>query len=203
MTNLLLFSLSDFFEHENTKELILEEINKFSCYKSSDNDPDIEYFLKNKSFEKHNNSTAKTYLLLDESEYNNGNLRIVAFFALALKVLDVSTMSKSAKDKAFKEYDNRRNINYIPAYLIGQLAKNDSYKTSVCGEEIFNHAIYQIHEINKLIGCDIVMLDCTEDLRDRFYMKKIKNFTEVSVESEPTEKRKLVTLFTRLSYFIK
>ena len=63
----------------------------------------------------------------------------------------------------------------IPAILIGQIGKNfyNDYNLLITGEDIFDLALHQVIEVNRVIGGRIVYLECeNNDKLKSFYTER-------------------------------
>lgn len=114
------------------------------------------------------------YLILDEPSFENGSVKIDAYFTLSHKALIPADVSKSKiKDAAgFKDAES------IPFVLIGQLGKYIDHhpddglqKSNVSGATILEYAFEVIRESSELIPCRCVLVECNAD-------KKIHHFYE-------------------------
>lgn len=65
------------------KDFLQSILSSFACYQ----DADIESFLHNKSVEFENISKSRTYLVCDYKKMESGEISILGYFALSLKVL--------------------------------------------------------------------------------------------------------------------
>jgi len=67
-------------------------------------------------------------LLLDEDELECGNIKIAAYFSLAiqsLKIPESTSMSQIRRLDGLYSKSGGEPISEVPSYLIGQLAKDD------------------------------------------------------------------------------
>ncbi|OIJ14281.1 hypothetical protein BKP37_08890 [Anaerobacillus alkalilacustris] len=135
-------------------------ISIFVCKK----DPDIENFLKEKAiiFEKLGKS--RTYLIFDED--SDDELRILAYFTLALQVLKIpEDLLSRRKTKVFDGFSAKiggEKITEFPAILIGQFGKNELFLGSLTGNEMMQYCLYTLMEGQARLGGRIVMLECQD-----------------------------------------
>ena len=122
--------------------------SSFKCSKNKD----VLKYLNEKAIDDEKHHKSRTYFV-----YLDTNL--VGFFTIALKVLDISKLPKSKKKKMIYKGKSPKNIDNIPVYLIGQIAKNDKYKRIFTGKELLIIALDKIKEINKQIGVKTIILD--------------------------------------------
>jgi len=101
---------------------------------------------------------------MDEEQFANGKFVILAYFTIALKVLKISELGLS--NRAIKELDgfsakmDGEVIYDFPVYLIGQVAKNDTYKNVINGEAIIDRAISVISFAQEMVGGRVVLVEC-------------------------------------------
>jgi hypothetical protein len=144
--------------------------SNFFCKK----DRDVQSFLHNKAIRFEDADKSRTYFVVDEEKLNESKLAIFGYFSLGIKSIDLAEdVSKSQRRKLDGLSKNADSLN---VYLIGQLAKNDSYKDKVTGTELLNYAIPLIKNCMRIIGGRVVLVECKnqEKLVD-FYKKQ--NFT--------------------------
>jgi len=180
ISSLTKISLTDLLGFE--REKILKILTTFECKKNFD----LENFIKNPSqslrFEE--NHTTRTYLFLDN------NLNLIAYYTIALKVLDTSKISSKGLIKKLDGIDkNRENI---PCYLIAQLGKHSNCEYKI-GQYLLDSAIQTIKKSKELIGGRFILLDSVNE-KDviKFYTSKENGFTELI---EPKINDKNVTLY--------
>lgn len=98
----------------------------------------------------------------------DNNIKILAYFSLSIKNIKLSPeLSKSL----IKRLDgiNKAATN-ITCYLIGQLAKNDKYKSEIEGKEVLQYALNIIKTCQGLIGMRVILIECEDKKRLReFY----------------------------------
>jgi hypothetical protein len=100
--------------------------------------------------------------------------RVVGYFTIALKTLEVITKLDSETHKKLDgifSYSRDSEKTIFPVFLIGQLARNDAYtKDDLSGEDILSDIYDLIYQVRKLIGGRIILLECEnkQDLND-FY----------------------------------
>ena len=153
-----------------------ELISIFICEK----DKDVENFLKEKAilFEKLGKS--RTYFIFNEDEKE---FKILAYFTLAMQVLKVPEEFLSGrKTKALDGFSSKikgTKITEFPTILIGQVAKNDSYRELISGLEVMEYCLWTIFKGQAVLGGRIVMLECKDipyiiDLYERFGFQKLE-----------------------------
>ena len=118
-------------------------------------------FLKQNALEFDRRNVSRTYLLLDSEAYELGEMRIDAYFSLAIKPL----MFDSALSKSIiKKIDGFSKIaESVGAILIGQLGKCQKRNNAISGNVLLEHAFTQIHIAFEVVGCRVVFLECCPD----------------------------------------
>ena len=103
-------------------------------------------------------NVSRTYLLLDSEAYESGEMRIAAYFSLAIKpMVFAGTTSKSA----IKRIDGfSKDAESVGAVVIGQLGKCSLHGNEISGAEIINNAFVPIQGVFNAVGGRIVFLEC-------------------------------------------
>ena len=171
LTNILNFPNVNF-------EKIESAMKNFSCSKEKD----LEKFLLGNSFNYERGDIGKTYFILDkEAMVKNAELKIMAFFTVALTTLNLSTISNKRKKKIIGNYPGRDALTELPAYLIGQLGRNDAYSSSeLSGSEIMNECANILTKCKNMIGGKIVILECKEDLQKVYISYNFEKFSDIN-----------------------
>ena len=142
-------------------------LNKFSC----EIDEDIESFLRERAISFEVLSKARTYLVMDGEQLENpdvklNDLRILGYFALALKVLSIPDEYSNRKRKELDGLSAKLHgevIKDIPCYLIGQLARNDGVSSDdLPGKHLLDMAFSVIQTSVEAVGGRIVMVECRD-----------------------------------------
>ena len=159
---------------------LMELLSSFYC----ELDSDIESFLRNRAVEFENLSKARTYLIFDASDLENGreNPHIYGYISLALKIL---TVPESASNRLRKELDgfnakiHGQQISDFPCYLIGQLSKNSDVKDNpVSGSDLLGVAFDIIASATEAVGGRYMMIECrNEEKLLKFYADN--SFSEI------------------------
>ena len=143
-------------------------MHQFCCEK----DESVQYFLQNKAIDFEVKNKSRTFFIINEEEFCKGNLIILGYFSLALKVLtvpdEISNRKRILLDGLSAKFKGKP-ILHFPVYLIGQLAKNDMNKDQIEGNEIMSFAIDIIKEAQKNVGGRVVLIECNDN-------KKLKKF---------------------------
>lgn len=118
-----------------------EVISSFICPR----DTDIESFLKTKAIRFENASKSRTYLLFDKDAASNGELRLLAYFTVALHILFVPIGFSGNRIKKFDGFSSTvhgKRISEFPCYLIGQIGKNATCNADViAGDVIMDYVL--------------------------------------------------------------
>ena len=132
----------------------LNAIKNFNCQ-----DKDVEKFLKEQSVEFNKRRKSRTYLFFDEDD--SSEIIILGYFTLTMKNLPfndgVSKTTIKKIDGFFKD------VSSTEAVLIGQLGKNQDYKTQISGKLILDMAMEVAYASSDLIGGRIVFLECANN----------------------------------------
>ena len=140
---------------------IEQSFKKFSCQR----EVDLENFLINKAVTYERANIGKTYLLIDLNELEQGIFSVMAYYTIAQKAIDISELSAKRKRKMLGDYPGRDSLKSIPAYLIGQLGRNDAYKADeISGEQILNECYHSISIAAQVVGGNLVILECREKM---------------------------------------
>lgn len=145
---------------------IEQSFKKFSCQR----EVDLENFLVKKAIPYEKTNFGKTYLLIDLDELDRGNFSVMAYYTIAQTAIDISVLSAKRKRKVLGDYPGRDSLKTIPAYLIGQLGRNDTYSSDeISGEQILNECYHSISIAAQVVGGKLVILECREPMFERVY----------------------------------
>lgn len=153
-----------FFNKENELKDLLYT---FKCEK----DLDLENFLHNKAIDFEKQNICKTFVLMDTT-----NLQIIAYFSIALKVLECDSLDISNTQRAKFKIKSKR---YTPVFLIGQLAKSSLYKDKINAKEILEYAELIISNARKLVGGNLILVE-VKDIEK--LIKIYENFAFIQVK---------------------
>ncbi|AAP76874.1 hypothetical protein [Helicobacter hepaticus] len=148
-TELSIIQLTDILKYDNEAQLS-QALCAFSCSKNKE----LETFIREKAIQLEKQHHTRTYLIL------KGNT-IQAFFALAVNLLETSTLSKTLIKKLSSNHN--ANTQYIPCFIIGQLGKSDD--SVIKGDEIMEIALSILLEIHNYLGTRFVLLDAVNVLK--------------------------------------
>lgn len=188
----IVIPLGELLNAEYDQEKLEESLQKFSCQRETD----LEDFLKDKAILYENTNFGKTYLILDKEELDKGSFIVMAYFTIAQKSVDISAISNKQKRKMLGSYPGRDNLKSIPAYLIGQLGRSDSYSSQqLSGTDILNECYNAISMAARIVGGNLIILECRECMFSNFYEKHgfKKLYNDLS-------KDKLYTLYLKVDF---
>ncbi|MDV0444861.1 hypothetical protein MmiAt1_04050 [Methanimicrococcus sp. At1] len=93
----------------------------------------------------------------------------MGYFSLTGKSLEVEKLLKFPASPALGKMSKTpsKNMNNVETYLIGHLSKNyyRNYNEEISGHDIFIRSYEYIRQVNKLLGINIIRVDCGSDLR--------------------------------------
>lgn len=175
-----------------TPDLFKDAFRRFSCQREAD----LETFLNNKAITYENTDFGKTYLIVDMDLLKEGVFSIIAYFAIAQKSVDLSVLSNKRKRKVLGDYPGRDGLNSVPAYLIGQIGRNDAYTSAdLTGEQLLKECYHAISMAARIVGGKLLVLECRECMFSNFYEKQgfKKLYDELNDE-------KLYTLYKKIDF---
>lgn len=145
-----------------------DALASFRC----DLDKDIETFLHEKAINFLDRGWCAVYLIVDEYEFDQGYIKVEAYFTLSHKSLIPSNASASSV-KATRGFKRSESIHFV---LIGQLGKykevlDDSVISSaITGTEVLEYAFEVIQASSSLIPCRCALVECSDDEKvQQFY----------------------------------
>ncbi|MBC1501559.1 hypothetical protein HB943_13195 [Listeria weihenstephanensis] len=123
--------------------------SSFNCIKNTD----VVIFLRDKAFDSELHHLTRTYLYTLNEEW-------LGFSTISLKVLQIGALELAVKKKLIASSKSPKNTTEIPAYLVAQVAKNDSCSMEeFCASDMLTHAIQEIDNARGIVGGKIVILD--------------------------------------------
>ena len=140
------------------RHLVEDALLSFSCSR----DIDIESFSQKRAILFDEVAKSRTYLFIDDHSLLHGKIEIVAFFSMALQVLNLPAEMTNRQRKSLDGFSGKihgEKISSLPVMLIGQLAKNDKHKNRINGNEILKRALLVAQKANETIGGRIVLVD--------------------------------------------
>ena len=151
---MVIFSLNKLFDNTNSTSVsrLKEALLTFKCSK----DADVEAFLHINAIQYEITHRARTYLCSCVDRFE-----ILGYFAIAIRDLEITpAVSKNLKKRLAYGFTN---MNHVPAYLIGQVAKCDTC-TDKIGKLLIDSSIEYIKKSRDYVGGRVVYLDCKEVL---------------------------------------
>ena len=148
-------------ETDSDKQVLVSALNYFRCVLDSD----IEDFLRQKAINYENRNWCRTYLILDEKAFIDGEIRIEAYFTLSHKTL---TAPETISNSLAKRLNSGIIKETIPFVLIGQLGKrivSESDFSFITAREILDYAFEVIYASHELIPCTNVLVECRDELK--------------------------------------
>lgn len=130
----------------------------FFCKRNSD----VENFIHKEGSKYEKSFNTRNYYI-----YDSQNDRIAAFFTLSLHSIILGDFLSSLDENtmAVLRGYGKRDARSVGCYLIGQLARNDSYENGdISGDEILAFAKEKLIEAKKIVGGRFVAIDCVEEL---------------------------------------
>jgi len=130
-------------------------LSTFRCRRDSD----IEDFLRNKAIPFEKAHKGRTYLVVGKESAESKELRIQAYFSLALSNMRIQ---KGVSRTQRKRLNGIFADDLVPCFLIGQLARNDQHPEEIGGDEIVAHAMSICKMGHDLVGGRFVRVDCRD-----------------------------------------
>lgn len=143
--------------------------------------------MKEKAIVFDRQNLSKTHLVFTSFQQE---LVLVGYYTIANKSLVIKNTSNQGKSDKKLSKNLKRRINkfaqlnkdtnqyVLSAPLIGQLGKNDRYKTLISGDILLSYACDTVKRAQSLIGGKIVYLECEDKpcLLDFYYRNGFVNF---------------------------
>lgn len=166
MRDYLVIPMGEILSRGYNQNKIEDALKKFSCHR----EVDLENFLIRKAIPYENSNFGKTYLFVDKKELNKGNFVIMAYFTIAQRSVDMAQLSNKKKRKVLGNYPGRDSLNSIPSFLIGQLGRCDDFTNDdLSWEQILNECYHAISLAARIVGGNLLILECREHMFGRFY----------------------------------
>ena len=175
-------------------------LSSFSCAY----DEDIQSFLHKRAVEFEELSKSRTYLIIDENQFENPNfaldkLVIYGYISLALKVFTVpATTSNRQRQQldGFSAKEHGKQISNFPCYLIGQLARNSNVpKESINGADLLKFAYDMIAISVDAVGGRNILVECHNNKKlIQFYLDN--GFNKISQMSD--ESHTMIQMIRRI-----
>ena len=183
----------------NYKEVLVEALKSFKCCK----DLDVERFLREDAIDFEKRGLATTYLLLNKSALNAGELKIDGYFSLTHKAVAFNEdVSKSKRGKV----SGKKNSEMASFILIGQLAKymeeieeGKIESSEITGEELLNDAFQIISNCSDYIINRNIIVECKpiEKVRTLY---KTYGFSDLQFDDEDNLHMMYLKLKNRITF---
>lgn len=98
-------------------------------------------------------------MILDEEALIDGKINIIAYFAVSTKALNLRDGIRKKVRKHLDGLGNKRSSTFV-VYLIGQLGKNDTYRSEIDGNELVARAIATIKEVYEIVEGRCILIEC-------------------------------------------
>lgn len=158
--------LGELLSKEYNQDKLNTAFKRFSCQREAD----LENFLQEKAILYENTNLGKTYLILDSTELENKNFVIAGYFTIDQKSVDISEISAKKRRKMLGSYPGRDKLKSVPAYLIGQLGRCDSYSSlQLPGDTILNECYNVISLASMIVGGNLIVLECRDGMFSKVY----------------------------------
>jgi len=123
---------------------------------------DQERFLKENSIVMEKKDMCRTYLAIDKDDVTS----ILGYVSIGLRCLSVpdeTSLSKSFSKRMNIDPDTK----VAQSYLIGQLSRSKDAPPGL-GRSILTDALNLFFSAKKIVGCRLVRVDCSDDLREYY-----------------------------------
>ena len=128
---------------------------------------DVENFLWNNACDFEQRNLSRTSLVVTRDANANNKLIFLGYFSVSIHVL---RLPEGISNRLRQNLSGgNKNVESVPSFLIGQLAKNDEYKTLITGSDLLDYALATIREARKLVGGRVVVVECNHE-------PKLRNF---------------------------
>lgn len=146
-----LLLLLDLVGESKIKSLLMD----FHCTR----DQDREEYLHTKAIVMEKKSVSRTYLAIE-------NDKVVGYFTIGLKCMKVPE-DVSLSNTIHKRMNIDHKSGVAQSYLLGQIGRDDSSSKGL-GKKLLDQSIQRVMNANRIVGCRMIRLDCTDDLTDYY-----------------------------------
>ena len=144
-----------------------EALSMFKCVEpDTESSKDVMRFLVEDAISMERAGDTRTFLIINDELWQQGEIQIDGYFSLALKIL---AFGKSINKDFLKNLFDNENKSNCPAYLIGQLAKSETAEKGA-GANYLMTALQYISNARDIVGGRLVYLDCTPN-KQTYYEK--------------------------------
>lgn len=135
-------------------------------------------FLKERAIEFEKLGKSRTFII-----YNEDGIAILGYFTLGIQVLIIPENLSNRKIKDLDGFSTKikgEKITHLPVILIGQLAKNDTYKKEVNGYNLMQYCFNKILDGQSFLGGRIILLETKNipylvSFYEEFGFRKLEN----------------------------
>ena len=167
MINYIILPLGELLANYD-REKIEAALSLFRCAREHD----LETFLAQKAIHYEEKSFGRTYLCLDQNALEQGTFKIMAYFTVSHTAVQINELKSNKRKKVMGEYPGRDNLDFVPAFLIGQLGRSDEYsKDDLSGDVLLKECYHIFSVVYHAIGGKLLILECREWMFSKFYEK--------------------------------
>lgn len=159
----MVFSLKEVMNAMKPNEdTLYKALSSFKAVNTKSKD-EVESFLRLDACQMERDGQSATYLIVNEQTIDDGQIQIDGYFTVAIKTFHFNDSISKRKRKKI----SGKTSDYIPAYLIGQLAKSESAPKGI-GVKYLEEAIRKIKIAINAVGGRLIYLDCEDELVDYY-----------------------------------
>lgn len=168
-------ALGGLINEEYFEETFLDRVSSFSCSRNHE----LENFLKSQAVDFEKKNLARTFLVLDDDELANHNIKINGYFSLSIKsILFSDEVSKNTRNNLAKN----KQVSHVGCFLLGQIAKDDEMPSGY-GQDILKFAISKIRTAQENAACRFLYIDCAKSLK-AYYQGQGFKYMQVNPDNE-------------------
>ena len=180
-------ALREIINSENYDEVSLKEtLSTFNSPTSDKNAKDVINFLINDAIDYEKDDTTRTYILINDEQWENGIIQIDGYFSIALKIICFNNVDESFLLETFGDKKSGNRV----AFLIGQLARSNASEKGT-GKMLLNEALSYISNVSDIIGGRLVYIDCDKSLQS-YYEQNGFEFLQQKHKSELIQMYKII-----------
>lgn len=182
LNDVIVFNIREFLSATDNKDFGEDELRHILSDFLCDKNPDVEFFLKERSIDFTRKNQSVTYLV-----FSNDDASLVGYFTLTIKPITVNAdrFSNTVKRKIARVSDlNETNGTYtMSAYLIAQLGKNykDGADKKITGSQLLNAAIETIKELQRMAGGMVIFLEAEDNEKLMQFYEKENGFKKFDI----------------------
>ena len=158
----VLISLRNLYDKAIDEDSI-DKLETALCEFKCSYDSDIEQFLHSKALNFIQRRWCSVYLLVDEEAFENGKVKIEAYFTLSHKAMGVTENISRTQVQRISGAKQSEALHFV---LIGQLGKHidteNQISSDVSRTDILNEAYGIIYMSSEHIPCRCVLIECND-----------------------------------------